>query len=397
MNILQVTSGLIPVPPPGFGATEKAIDNLSASFTRLGHNVTVVDIPFPERIKTPYDVEEINFLWKPHNNIFFHAMRGLSFGWAVRKALPQLVRERKIDVAHFHSQFSGAVCIPAVHKLGIPSVFTSHSWIWSLEDQARSRWQHARFTLELRALANAREVICDGITVANNIRDHLGVPEERLNIIKNGVDERMFAIEETPDAALRNQYDVSEKLVVLNVARSFPYKNQLRLAHAVPKVAEHVPNVEFLFVGPVGSPAYAKQVEEALEPSIAAGTARILGEVNQQALAELYNIADVFILCSTAEAQGMVVSDAMAAGRAIVASRIGAFEEMLGTDAGVLADPFDPEDIARSVTDLLQNPEKRRVLSHRARDVARSSYGWDTLAEQTTKLYQRAIQNSHVA
>ncbi|MBI4233161.1 MAG: glycosyltransferase family 4 protein [Chloroflexi bacterium] len=389
MNILQVGTGFIPIPPPGWGGTEKTIHHLSTALAGLGHQVTVLDMPYPPRPETPYQVQEVAFWWKRNGNLLFHALRGLSYARAVLPTLRRMLGTHRYDVVHFHNQFSAALGIPVVHRHGIPAVFTIHNWVWSNPHLARSRLEHLRYFLERRSLALAREVVCDSATVAQNLERYLGIPAPKLTVVPNGVDPRLFDPGQVP-ASFRERYAPTPGAVVLNVARIIPYKNQLTLARAVPLVTQRVPGVRFLFVGPVGSPGYAAQVREAIRQAGVEGSALLVGEVSTEELVHFYAIADLFVLCSTAESQGMVVADAMAAGKAIVGSRIGALEEMLGKDAGVLADPEDPAQLAEAIVALLEAPARREQLGQAARRIARERYGWDSLAARTALVYQKA-------
>jgi alpha-1,3-rhamnosyl/mannosyltransferase len=78
----------------------------------------------------------------------------------------------------------------------------------------------------------------------------------------------------------------------------------------------------------------------------------------------------------------------------VVATRRAGLPEHLG-DTGVWIRENDPEDLASKISELLQNDELRRGLSLRARQRAELYFNWDTIAEKTFVVYQKALQRKN--
>jgi glycosyltransferase involved in cell wall biosynthesis len=89
---------------------------------------------------------------------------------------------------------------------------------------------------------------------------------------------------------------------------------------------------------------------------------------------------DVFTLPSRSDAFPLVVLEAMALRRAIVAFALPGVIEQLG-DAGVLVEPENPEAMAQAVADLLDDPERRRALGARAAERVRARFGIEGMRE----------------
>ena len=86
------------------------------------------------------------------------------------------------------------------------------------------------------------------------------------------------------------------------------------------------------------------------------------GEIDQHALAILFNAASVFALATRYEGYGMVLSEAMQFGLPVVSCRVGAVPDTVG-DAGVLVPPNDPIAFADAMQQILQDPNRAEMLS----------------------------------
>ena len=84
----------------------------------------------------------------------------------------------------------------------------------------------------------------------------------------------------------------------------------------------------------------------------------------------------------------------MAAGRAIVASRMGEVVHMIG-EAGVLVSPESPEEMATAVDRLLDDEQLRQELGRKARSRARKIYNWTNSAGTLSRAYAQALRHHH--
>jgi glycosyltransferase involved in cell wall biosynthesis len=110
-------------------------------------------------------------------------------------------------------------------------------------------------------------------------------------------------------------------------------------------------------------------------------------------LAALFASAEVACIPSLYEGFSLPAVEAMASGTPIVASRVGALPEVLGTDGACaeLVPAADVESLTRALGALLDSPEKRRNLGKAGRARAISVFSWEAVAAQTVQIYERAI------
>ena len=116
-------------------------------------------------------------------------------------------------------------------------------------------------------------------------------------------------------------------------------------------------------------------------------------------LAALFASAEVACIPSLYEGFSLPAVEAMASGTPIVASRVGALPEVLGTDGACaeLVPPADVDALTRALGELLDSPEKRRSLGKAGRARAINVFSWEAVAAQTVRVYERAIARKAAA
>ena len=147
------------------------------------------------------------------------------------------------------------------------------------------------------------------------------------------------------------------RFVVLLVGRFYRRKRVDVLLHAAVRLRESVPGLEIRIVG--NGPCAERWRRLARDLKLG-GTVTWLGDVTRAGLAAEYNRSDVFCLPSVQEGFGIVLLEAMAAAKPIVASRAGAIPEVI--PHGVLVQPDSAEALAASIEALHRAPERRAEL-----------------------------------
>jgi glycosyltransferase involved in cell wall biosynthesis len=119
----------------------------------------------------------------------------------------------------------------------------------------------------------------------------------------------------------------------------------------------------------------------------------ITSGLSDAALAGLFASAEVACIPSLYEGFSLPAVEAMASGTPIVASRVGALPEVVGTDGACaeLVPAADVDALTRALGELLDSPEKRRTMGEAGRDRAINVFSWEAVAAQTVRVYERAI------
>jgi len=217
----------------------------------------------------------------------------------------------------------------------------------------------------------------------------LGVPAERVTVIPHGLDLAAFPAA-PPDLAARR----GGRLAVGFLARACPEKGLDQLVRALPLVAAHR-DVELVAAGATVD-AERDYIASCLALARELGVAdrfRWLGQVDRATKLAFLGAIDVFALPAPhAEAKGLSVIEAMAAGVPVVASNQGAFPELLdGERAGILHVPGDPADLARAIGVVLDDSVLAARLGRHGHALTRSRHAAEGMAAAHEAVYAEVL------
>lgn len=221
-----------------------------------------------------------------------------------------------------------------------------------------------------------------------------GAPPERLALIPNGIDPADIGLSE----ALPPPTPEGRGLRVLYVGRIEPVKGVDVLLTAWRQLMETGWAGQLRLVGPV-APAWRAEFERLCE-AIPEGPGRpeVLSLVPRLELGGHYRWADVVVIPSRSDPLPTVALEAMAAGRAIVGTRVGGLPFLLNEgQAGILVPPDRPESLARALSELAKGPSQLTELGGRARARQGEAFTWrqtgQGLKERLTLLISGASEN----
>ncbi|MBD0349330.1 MAG: glycosyltransferase family 4 protein [Thermoleophilia bacterium] len=243
---------------------------------------------------------------------------------------------------------------------------------------------HERLGLRLdyRGIRRADHVIAVSQTTKRDLVRHLGVPEERITVVYEGVDHELFRPVVT--RPLDEPY-------VLFVGSEQPRKNLPRLlrAFAAVKRDRRLADLKLVKVGRAsgGERGFRRRTLAAVRELALERDVVFTGLVPDEDLPAWYSAAECLALPSFYEGFGFPPLEAMACGCPVVVSSAGALPEIAG-DAALVVDPHDPAALADALRQVLLDPELRRELARRGRQRA-AHFSWQRAAEQTIAVYER--------
>jgi glycosyltransferase involved in cell wall biosynthesis len=141
-------------------------------------------------------------------------------------------------------------------------------------------------------------------------------------------------------------------------------------------------------IGPLGDVGYEERLMAQHRPN----GAEFVGEMSHNEAMIALAKADAFVLPSYTEGFPNVVLEAMALGKPIVATRVGAIPEMLADGCGVLVAPRDVEALTDALSRVLQSNDLQYALGSRARDRALKEYRIDAVFGQLEKVWRNAAR-----
>ena len=115
-----------------------------------------------------------------------------------------------------------------------------------------------------------------------------------------------------------------------------------------------------------------------------------IGYVADEMMAPLYQKAQLFVLPSLFEPFGMTTQEAMACGKAVIASKFGGIRNVItnGVD-GILVDAANPQEFSEALYKLLADDDKRNAMGRAARKLIEEEYSWDAIADKFLNFYQK--------
>ncbi len=250
--------------------------------------------------------------------------------------------------------------------------------------------EHCRGRPPSRARALADRLLVKGtrfLAVSEAMRHELvtrGVPASQITVVANGIDTEFFV--PTDRATARRQLGLEEhRPAILVPARLEPRKGHADLLTAVAMLRLSCPDLLVLCAGDgparpaLGALAKALGVEEAV---------RWLG--HRTDMADLYAAADIVCLPSRVEGLPLAILEAMACGRAVVATTAGGAAEAIEDGmSGRIVPVAQPQELARALADLLASPAERSRLAAAARDRAVARFSADLMVRRLTACYDR--------
>ncbi len=269
--------------------------------------------------------------------------------------LIKLFRSRRIDavvtVGAGDKMFWGRL---AARMAGVPVIASAlHSTGWPDRVQFANRL--------LAPLTDAFIAVAE--PHARYLAAHEGCTKTKVRVIPNGVDVERFC-PRTPNDGLRKSLDLPDGAPVVGIVAALrPEKNHRLFLSAAAGVLRESSNARFLIVGD----GPQRELLEALASLLSVSHAvRFLGTRND--VPEVLALIDVLALTSHIEANPVSILEAMAAGKPVVATRVGSVDRAVQDGrTGYLVPPGNEEELARRLIELLRNPAAAAAMGRAGR------------------------------
>jgi glycosyltransferase involved in cell wall biosynthesis len=300
--------------------------------------------------------------------VFVYPGANTSFSWAALRTLLGHMRAWRPQVAHTHGALAGRV---AAALSGARIVYTKHGLAHAEEQaiQVRSAGGLAK-KAAVRLMADRIVAVSEAVKRALVAQ---GADPGRIRVIPGGVD---LAPYDNPRPLMPN---VLGSMGRLQTEKGFDILLQA--------MRELPPEVRLLLGG-----------EGLLEQELARQVADLglrqrvdlLGFVPD--VPAFHNRTGLFVLASRSEGLGLVIAEAMAAGRPVVATRVGGIPEVVvDGETGLLVAPEDPGALAAAIRRLLADPALAARMGEAGRRRAADLFGARRMAERTATMYEELV------
>ena len=322
------------------------------------------------------------------------------------KEFLRMIKDEKYDAIHSHYWISGKVAMPAATKLRIPLIHTMHTMarVKNLNlAEGESPEPMIRVQGETQVAAAAQALIANTDAEAASLVSLYDACPDTVHVVNPGVDLFTFTPGTGRNAARKHIGTPDNALVVTFVGRIQPHKGPEVLIRATSELVKHSPQMRpQLIVNIIGgaSGANTEEVERLKELATWLGIDDVIAfapPVPRADLVHWYRAADLVCVPSYSESFGLVALEAQACGTPVVATAVGGLRTAVADGiSGVLVDGHDPKAWSSVIARLLQEPQRRVLLSMGAIEHA-SHFGWDATARGTLDIYDQVITHNNAA
>jgi len=354
------------------GGVNNHIEHLRDNFVRLGHEVRIIapssrpSSHRPEQMVIPIG----RAVGLPASGSVARVTLSLRLAPKVKKVF----QEEHFDIVHVHEPFAPFLPLHALRLSDAINVATFHA-----AKEGGNRWYlYGRHVLK-RWFRRLHGKIAVSVPAMRLVSRYF---PGYYNIIPNGVDVEHFEAEREPVP----QY-ADGRPNVLFVGRLEKRKGVKYLLQAFAEVKKEMPEARLLIVGPPTRAArgYRRWVVEKDLPDV-----EFVGYVTYDELARYHHTADIVVAPATGnESQGIVLLEAMAAGRPLVATNIAGYASVVthGVE-GLLVTPKDAHSLAAALLELLAAPDKRREMGQNGR-LRAEQFRWERVSQRVLTYYEQ--------
>ena len=381
MKVLMICDTFL----PDIGGAEIHVLELSRKLENIGYQIKICTAS-----KGPHKMENLIVLRIP--GIKGGGLRAFLYSFLATPRIAKFAAD--VDVIHCHYSYLMALWGCILGKiLRKPTVITLHG-LGTLDSSVKGSF--LKQTYRLLSLLLADKIIATSDEMMDVAKRF--VPNSRIVVIPNGVDTNKFKHN-------YNQFTRRDKIIVLSMRRLAPKNGVQYLIEAAPYIINQLPDVEFWVAGRDKLEYYLKQRVNELQIT---HYFRFLGNISHEKTKDIYAQADICVFPSSAESTSLACMEAMAMQKAVVASALRPYKELLGNnERGILVELFERDTsdydaplalskdkyelLARSITFLAHNKEIRETLGEKARQFVCDNYDWQQIANRVAIIYESVM------
>jgi len=367
-------------PPGRHGGVGSFTQTLARALVNCGHKVTAIGLYDCEKILDERD-EGVRVVRVPHAKL-----PGTGFlinGARLRYVLRYLHNQDAIDVLE-GPELSFSMIPADFPAIKVIRMNGGHQFFAATLGNKPRRW---RSWLERRSFSRADHLCAVSNYVAETTRQLLQLDGRPIAILPNPVDTSCFHPQPP-------QFE--EDSLILFTGTVCEKKGVRQLIQALPKIVEAIPEARLWIAGrdwfdPQTDESFVEKLRRMI-PAELAERVVFHGMIEHARLPELMARASVCVYPSHMEAMPLAWLEALAMGKAVIASQTGPGPEAIEDGiSGLLCNPHDPDSIAEKIVSLLKDREFRHRLGQQARQRAVDLFSIETLVSRNQEFYIRCM------
>ncbi|MFL5742814.1 MAG: glycosyltransferase family 4 protein [Flavisolibacter sp.] len=300
------------------------------------------------------------------------------------RKVKQFIKEQKVQLVHAHGTRANSNVLWASRSLNIPVVYTVHGWSFHPDQNPLvkkirilgERYLTSHSNLNISVSASNQQTGKDVISSFQSV------------VVNNGIDLKKF----NPDIShrdIRTELGIArDVLLVVFVARFTTHKQPLSLIRAFAQALPQLADMHLLMVGD------GDQKEDAVKLIETLGIKeKITLEKFRQDVPDVLSAADIFVLPSLWEGLPIGLLEAMAMGKAIIASKVDGTSEIIRHDEnGWLVETDDlVSNLAKALVSLSRDEEKRKQFQQQARATVSQKFNAEKMTREIEKIYTEVL------
>jgi phosphatidyl-myo-inositol alpha-mannosyltransferase len=352
------------------GGVVSHIAYLAHYLIKAGHEVKII-APCTRK-GAHYFEEEVTCVGRPLPIPYAGAIARVPISPWLPSQVGEILAKEKFDILHLHEPFAPMVCLSALLKSNSVNVGTFHAChnkprVYWLGKPIFQRWVnklHGKIAVSKPAL--------------DHVSHHL--PGE-YRIIPNGIDTEYFCL----NGSGRDEFN-DGKINILFVGRLERRKGLAYLLNACADIKSKFPNFRLIVVGP--GKVLRMRYEKSVNDMNLTDNVVFTGYVSTDELPSYYRSADIFCAPATGgESFGIVLLEAMACGKPVVATNIQGYASVLADgEEGLLVPPRNDESLADALLSLLNNKPLRLSMGNKGLLKA-EKYSWQNITWRVINYY----------
>lgn len=302
------------------------------------------------------------------------------------KRVKALLQKEKIDLIHAHGTRANMNIIWAAKQCKIPVIYTVHGWSFHsdqsflvqtariIAERKLTRWSHLTITVSDSNHKTGQELI-KGF---------------QSRVIFNGIDMTRFRRDQ-PFTDIRTPYNIpASHTVVVFMARMTLQKDPITMIQAFKQVADKHQDITLLMIG---QGDLDQDVLDTIEQN--GLQKRVVRDGFRLDVADVLNASDIYCLPSHWEGQPIGLIEAMAMGKAVIATHVDGSKELVQDGVnGLLIDPQQPKQLAEAIERLYMDHTLRKKVTEHAYQLSRKRYDAAFMADYIEDAYMTTLSET---